>query len=150
MSDNWLMFISTDPYALPTEAASESAVGLLKTYAPNALGEIVARVADRVEFHSGGGNWSGVRCPSCDADLEAWWSAAVDEAWASEFRKLAVTTPCCGHPTTLNDLSYVSPAGFSLFVLQALNPNISDTTPEQDRALAEALGFELRKVWTHI
>lgn len=27
MSDNWLMFISTDPYALPTEAASESALG---------------------------------------------------------------------------------------------------------------------------
>lgn len=56
----------------------------------------------------------------------------------------------CGHATTLNDLNYVWPAGFSRFVLKAMNPNIRQTTSEQDEALSRALGFALRKVRMHI
>jgi len=65
-------------------------------------------------------------------------------------QNLSVTTPCCGHSTTLNDLNYVWPPGFSRFVLEAMNPNVRQTTAEQDEALSEAIGLELRKIWMHI
>jgi hypothetical protein len=148
MSDNWVTFIPSDPDALPSRAAADKAVELLKTFAPD--GEVVAKFAERTEFHDGGGNWSGVNCPKCGADVEDWWGDAIDNASASEFKDLSITTPCCGHSTTLNDLNYVWPAGFSRFVLEAMNPNVEQTTTEQDQALSEALGLKLRKIWMHM
>jgi hypothetical protein len=35
-------------------------------------------------------------------------------------------------------------------VLVAKNPNIRQTMAEQDRELAEALGFDLKKIWRHL
>jgi len=149
MSDNWLIFIPTDPDALPSRAAADKAVELLKTFVPEAY-EVLAKFSERTEFHCGCGNWSGVNCPKCGTDVEEWWKDAMDKAWESEFKNLSVTTPCCGHSTTLNDLNYVWPAGFSCFVLEAMKPNIRQTTAEQDQALSEALCLKLRKIWVHI
>jgi hypothetical protein len=150
MSDNWLMFIPIDPEMLPSRAAADRSVELLRTFAPEARGEVLATFAEKTEFHSGGANWSGVNCPKCKTDIEDWWKDAMDNASESAFNNLSVTTPCCGHSTTLNDLDYVWPAGFARFVLEAMNPNISQTTEDQDRALSEALGLKLRKIWMHI
>jgi len=149
MSDDWLIFIPTDPEALPSRAAADKAAELLKTFAPEAH-EVVAKSSEGTEFHRGCGNWSGVNCPKCGTDVEDWWKDAMDRASASEFKNLSITTPCCGHSTTLNDLNYLWLAGFSRFVLEALNPNIRQTTAEQDQALSEALGLKLRKIRVHI
>jgi len=35
-------------------------------------------------------------------------------------------------------------------VLEAMKPNIRQTTAEQDQALSEALCLKLRKIWVHI
>jgi len=150
MSDNWLMFIPADPNALPTRAGADKAVELLKRFAPDAGDDVRATFCDQVEFHHGGSNWSGVKCPRCDEDVEEWWVHATDNAHRSAFADLRVTAPCCGHPTSLNDLNYVWPAGFARFVLEAKNPNIRQTTAEQDRELSDALGLELRKIWRHL
>lgn len=150
MSDNWLMFIPADPNVLPTTGAAENAAQLLKTFLPDAYGEVSAQFSEQMEFHNGGANWSGVKCAECGANVDEWWGDAMDRAWKSRFENLGAVTPCCGHATTLNDLNYVWPAGFSRFVLKAMNPNIRQTTSEQDEALSRALGFALRKVWMHI
>jgi hypothetical protein len=150
MSDNWLMFIPADPEALPSRAAADKAVELLKTFVPEAWGEVLAKFAKRTEFHCGGANWSGVSCPKCGTDVEDWWSDAMNKAWESEFKNLGVTLPCCGHSTTLNDLNYIWSAGFAQFVLEAMNPNIGQTTAGQDQALSDVLGLKLRKIWMHI
>jgi hypothetical protein len=150
MSDNSLLFIPTNPTAQPSRAAAEKAIELMKAFAPNSYGEVRAKFSENTEFHSGGSNWSGVACPNCGADLDGWWKGAMDAAWLSEFSNLGVTMPCCGSSTTLNDLNYVWPAGFSRFVLEAMNPNIPQTTPDQDQALSKELGLELRKIWMHI
>jgi hypothetical protein len=150
MSDNWLMFIPTDPSAVPTRAAASKAVELLKRFAPDAGDEVRAKVFDKVAFHDCGANWSGVRCPRCGEDVEEWWADATDNAYKTGLEDLRATTPCCGHSTTLNDLSYVWPAGFARFVLEAKNPNIKQTTAEQDGQLSEALGLDLRKIWRRI
>jgi hypothetical protein len=150
MSDNWLMFIPADPDALPSRTGAEKALELLKRFAPGAGDDVRAIFSDKVEFHDCGSNWSGVTCPTCGEDVEEWWVSAIDNAYKSGFTDLRATPPCCGHATSLNDLNYVWPAGFARFVLEAKNPNISQTTAEQDRALSDALGLELRKIWRHL
>ncbi|HKB96229.1 MAG TPA: hypothetical protein VKB94_05225, partial [Rhizomicrobium sp.] len=65
-------------------------------------------------------------------------------------RHLKTKVPCCGAEISLNDLHYDRPAAFGRFVLEVMNPNVRDTPPEQDRALADRIGHELRKVWAHI
>ena len=150
MSDNWLLFIPADPNVLPARAGADKEVELLKRFAPGAGDDVRARFSDKAEFQDCGANWSGVKCQKCGEDVQAWWVNATDNAHKSGFADLRVTTPCCGHPTSLNDLNYVWPAGLARFVLDAKNPNIRQTTAEQDRELSEALGLELRKIWRHL
>jgi len=54
MSDNWLMFIPTDPEALPSRAAADKAVELLRAFVPETCGEVLAKFTERTEFHCGG------------------------------------------------------------------------------------------------
>lgn len=150
MSDNWLIFIPVDPQAHPTQASADKAVELLRSFAPDAGDEVSATFFDKVAFQDCGSNWSGVECHQCGEDIEEWWADATSDAYKSGFEDLRATTPCCGHSTTLNDLNYVWPAGFSRFVLEAKNPNIKQTTAEQDAALSEALRLDLKKIWRRI
>ncbi len=122
---------------------------MLRAFAPEA-DEVKAKFLDRTKFFDPGANWSGVECPLCGADAEAWWGEAMGDAYDGQFRDLAVTAPCCGGLTSLNELVYGWPAAFGRFVLEAINPNISDVTPDQERQLAEVLGLELRKVLKHM
>src|SRR5271169_1202748 len=149
MSDHWIQFVPADPTSQPTRDAAERAVRILRSYAPGA-DSVSAEFKEAIEFFHAGGNWSGVRCPRCDVDAESWWFDAVDRAAETSFEDLAVTTPCCGTQTTLSDLHYPWPVAFGRFVLEAMNPNIGDTTTEQDRALSECLGMPLRKVFVHL
>jgi hypothetical protein len=103
-----------------------------------------------VEFFDPGGNWSGVRCPACGADAEAWWLSAMDAASEKQFADLNTTAVCCGALVSLNDLHYVWPAGFGRFVIEAMNPGVPDLQPAEEALLRETLGCDLRKIWVHI
>jgi hypothetical protein len=150
MSDNWLIFIPANPTAQPSQFGADKAVQLLKNFAPNAGDEVHATFSDEVIFYDCGSNWSGVECPRCGKDVEEWWAGAMDSACRSKFEDLCVATPCCGHSTTLNDLNYLSSAGFARFALEGKNPNIRQTTVQQDKEISEALGLEIRKVWRRV
>ena len=134
MSDNWLKFIPVDPSWQPTPDAADQAAELLASMAPD--GEISVDFMEKIELFHPYGNWSGVECPSCGADAEGWWGDAVSRAAELDFTKLEVTTPCCGSTVSLNDLHYVWPTAFGRFVLEAMNPNIENTTAEQGRRLS--------------
>lgn len=146
MSDDWIQFVPADPKAQPTKEAADKAVRLLKSFAPDA-DEVTATFTEDTEFFHPGVNWSGVRCPVCGADVELWWEDAMDR---ESFSDLTVQTPCCRSHTSLNDLHYVWPAAFGRFVVEAMNANIGETTAEQERALSDALGLQLRKVLVHL
>ncbi len=73
----------------------------------------------------------------------------MDKAYASAFEELAITLPCCGGTTSLNDLDYDWPAGFAKFVLEAMNPNVKDLDVEAVNRLEATLGCALRRIWTH-
>jgi hypothetical protein len=149
MSDNWIVFIPENPTAQPTSDAARRARELLKAILPDAE-FISSKFVDRTEFVDPGGNWSGVRCPACSAEADGWWSDAMSAAAKQNFSELKVVTPCCGTETSLHELSYIWPAGFAKFWIEAMNPNVSNTTEIQDRELEKCLGMPLRKILRHI
>jgi hypothetical protein len=149
VSDNWLKFVPTDPDWQPSLPASNAAVQLLMNFLPEA-DEIASRFFDNTVFVDPGENWAGVRCPRCGNDIEEWWGQAMAKADETTFQTLEVDTSCCGSRISLNDLHYIWPAGFGRFVLWARNPNVLNTTEDQDCALAQALGHKVRKIWAHI
>jgi hypothetical protein len=73
----------------------------------------------------------------------------MDQVYERKFRQLAVTTPCCGTATTLNDLNYDWPSGFASAALSVLNPGCG-WLPEADvDSIADVLGHKLRQVLAH-
>jgi hypothetical protein len=92
--------------------------------------------------------FGSVNCPKCGQELDtAWWQAAMDTAYGDQFRDLAVLTPCCAFATSLNELVYQMPAGFSKFLLEAREPNIRELQKEQIEELEAFVGGRLRQIW---
>jgi len=151
MSDNWLIFIPTRPDHVPDPHAQEAARALLVELLPRA-DEVTVSVSPEIQFVDPFGNWSGVRCPLCHADLEEeeWWMEAMGMAFETAFENLTVITPCCGGTTNLNDLDYIWPAGFSRFCLEARNPNVADLDVQAVKRLESILGCQLRRIWRHL
>jgi len=79
-----------------------------------------------------------------------WWRNSVDVAYRDRFTDLAVTTPCCSTRTTLNDLVFDWPAGFSRFVLEARNPGVRDLSVTLVADLGRILGCSLRPIRARI
>lgn len=122
---------------------------LFASFVPDA-DEVTFNFKEQTEFFHPMANWSGVECPSCGADAEPWWYDAMQERSETNFEDLVVTAPCCGSCASLNELRYVWPAAFGRFVLEALNPNVRDLSPDQERALSQLIGCGIRKIWVHI
>jgi len=149
MSDNWIILIPTRPDYVPDPHAQEAARALLAEVLPEA-DEVTAAVSPEIELVHPFGNWSGVRCPLCRADLEEWYVEAVTKASEMAFANLTVTTPCCGGTANLNELDYIWPAGFSRFCLEARNPNVKDVDVQAVKRLESILGCPLRRIWRHL
>ena len=149
MSDNWLRHVPADPWFRPSAVAAEHAKTLLSSFVPHAE-EVTAAFLESVEFIDPGTDWSGVRCPSCGADAESWWEGTVSTAAAAGFSSLSVVAPCCGAAASLNELSYVWPAAFGSFVLEAMNPNVTALSPSQIQELGCVLGCSVREIAQHL
>ena len=103
MSDSYLRYVPVNPTFRPSSTAANAAQELLSGFLPDAE-DISFELLEDVEFIDAGSNWSGVRCPSCNADIESWWEEAMSTAAERRFEKLAVCTPCCGTQTSLESL----------------------------------------------
>jgi hypothetical protein len=146
MPDTLLRFIPTQPAFVPSAQSRAAAREKLEALLPHA-DEVTALVEARVQFFDPGANLEAVRCPGCRAELAShWWQEAMDAADASRFEALAVTAPCCGTPTNLNELHYASAAGFARFLLEARNPRVEDLGAEAVRELEAILGCQLRRI----
>jgi hypothetical protein len=144
----FLRFIPTDPEYDPPLAAGQQAKELLASFVPKAAAIEVERY-DTVNFVDNGENLEHIFCPACGAILEdGVWGDLVDRAYATQFANLAVTMPCCGAASSLNDLHYEWPVGFARFILEARDPE-ADVSQEQLCLLEHVLGCHLRKIWAH-
>ena len=149
MSDTFLHLVPNDPRWHPEEAAATAAVKIARGLFP--LAEHVAvEYEEGVTFFDAGANTESIHCPFCGNDLEDWWGEAMDQAAASRFEDLSVTTPCCHKASSLNDLRYVWPAAFGVCALTVVNPGVASLASEQLRTIEQAMGSPLEAIWQHL
>ena len=146
MSDNYLRLIPTEPAYVPAAEAGRHAERLLRGLLARAA-VVRALVEEHVEFVDQGGNFQGVFCPACAADLGEWWPGAMDRASAGRFADLSVVLPCCGAAASL--MRYEWPAGFARFVLEAMNPGVPALFAAQIAQLEQLVGCPLRVIRAH-
>jgi hypothetical protein len=149
MSHNILRIIAADPKYVPDPRQRQAGQDLLATFVGGSA-EVRDAVEDQVVFVDCGENLDRISCPLCSVPLaKKWWFEAMEGAYRSGFRELAVTLPCCGGSCSLNDLIYDWPMGFARYILETEDPGISGLEHRQLRALEEALGCRLRTIWAH-
>jgi hypothetical protein len=147
MSSTVLKIIPTDPLYVPGKTQMDSAKSLLaKLYKKNKISVITT---DTIEFVDPGSNFDSVSCNLCGRNIEIEdWQNAMDKADEHQFSDLTIITSCCHRKTSLNDLTYHSPAGFSKFIItiQDAQTEIGDKDLIQ---LQEAMGTAVRIIWAH-
>jgi len=109
--------IPADPNFIPSESALDQAIAHLKSHLTPAE-TLDVELFEFPKFIAPNNRILGARCNMCGVALELnWWDSAMNDAWLSHHANLAVHLPCCGQPSTLNDLSYKPTAGFARFRL---------------------------------
>jgi hypothetical protein len=152
MSDHFVRIIPADPRFVPTRQGQEAAADLLRAVAPLAA-DVSSETDAQVEFRDCGGNFERVLCPACGAEIEVdIWQEWMDGDYSPKtgFRLGPITTPCCSQQTTLNQLTYELPQGFSRFVLSAMNANRLPFSAAELAQISRALGCEVRVVWQRV
>ena len=150
VSTNYLRLIPTDPTWLPTAVQVAEATVVVRRLAP-ASESIISKIYDSTTLIDAGANAHSVYCPGCGREIDwAWWQTQMDVASKTDFTDLGLTTACCGLATTLNDLRYVWPQGFSCWVLEVTSPGRMTLTDEEIAHLGDVLGHEIREIWSHI
>ena len=148
MSDTIVKLIPVSPEACADDRRASAAAQWLEGRMK--ADSIRVRRWETPEFVDCGDALEEIRCPLCGGVLTFdWWGEAMDGAWKTGFRELAVTAPCCGAAVSLNDLRYRAPCGFSRLELELLNP-AAPPDEETLRWLEERLGTGLRVIWAHL
>jgi hypothetical protein len=151
MSVFMIKLIPSNPEYVPDESSQQNAAKALRSYFPDAR-TIDCVVSDEVQYVDVGGNFEGVYCPLCAAQLDrdGWWVKAVDDSYnASRFRDLNVSVPCCNHPISLNDLDYRMPQGFARFVISIEDAASSSVETSCAETLERILGCKVRVIYAH-
>ncbi len=147
MSSSILKIISTDPSYLPDKIDQTNAKKFLTKFYKDH--QIEFTTTDTTEFVDQGENFETVSCNLCGLDIEIeYWQNAMNNAYEKQFTDLTFVTRCCNKITSLNDLKYKWPAGFSKFIM-----SISDVQNELDekniKELQGILCTILRIIWAH-
>lgn len=146
MSENYLVVIPRDPHAdLPKTA--QKVRHLLAQMADTDQ----ARVKDygKLQFIDCGEAFEHVACPSCKTQLSiAKWHALMDQDWHGEdgFHLQSLKMPCCSVSHSIDALTYVTPQGFSKWLISAKATNRSTLSHEELATLEAAAGMPLRAI----
>lgn len=148
-SGNQLKIIPTNPnYEPSTEQQKEAIKYLASEYWENEISSVLTK---NVEFIDSGENFESVSCNLCglNIDIEN-WQEAMDKAYQTSFVDRAFVTPCCQRQTSLNDLEYEMPSGFSKYVIELIDPTIEDNQKtELIKNLKIILGQDMELIWAH-
>jgi hypothetical protein len=111
--------------------------------------QIEISISDTIEFVDQGANFESVSCNLCGSRIDIeYWQTLMDNAFEEEFTNLTIIAPCCSQKTTLQDLTYILPAGFAKFIIIVSNPQIEITDLNLNE-LKSILGTSLRVIWAH-
>ena len=146
-SGNILKIIPSDPGYEPSIEQQYQTIKYLATVFPR--NEIRSELTRKVQFIDPGENFETVKCNSCGEQIEIeFWQEAMGNAYKSEFENLNFLTHCCHSETSLNDLVYEMPAGFSKYKVIINDPDIADsqsTTLLKD--LYDMLRQDIKFIW---
>lgn len=145
MGTTILKIIPTNPYFVPDSTNQNLAATLLKNlYNPN---EIVLNTFDDIQFVDQGSNFDDVRCNYCGTIINIEdWQQAMDISFENKFTDLLFITPCCSKQSSLNELIYNMPAGFSKFEINVIDPE-NPLNDDNLKELAVILKTSLRIIW---
>jgi hypothetical protein len=155
VSDSCMRILPTDPSFVPDPVVEARFMQAVERVVPQAEGVEVIEVPE-IEFVDAGGNWSGVRCPHCLADLAAfengqWWGNRMDESYkATHFADRRVDLPCCGTTSDLANLDYLWNSGFAKWWVDCFNPGRAELTADEVERLSEQLGHAVHVVYQRI
>lgn len=123
MSDYIVKIIPIDPYFRITDKQAQRALQFLKQ---NIKADLVKlHIQESPAFVDCGSNLESISCPICNKPLDfGWWSVTMDKASKINFMDLSIKLPCCNKDSTLNDLLYYFPCGFSTVEYDIVNPLI--------------------------
>ena len=147
MSETILKLIPESPSYVPDKPQQDRANTILKNIYKNAQIELIT--SDTIEFVDQGENFESVSCNLCGKTIDIeYWQNAMDKAYERQFKELVFKTPCCHKQTSLNALSYNSPAGFAKFLITVTDAE-SKAKPEDLEELQKVLATRLKTVWAH-
>lgn len=152
MSDSVIIVIPTDPRWVPAPGQEARAVALIKELLTD-YDTFAVEQPDEVALYHGYENFESIHCPFCATalDIQPWWTDQLDAAYDKDtgFSSLDTTTPCCGKPVSLNDLTYDWPLGFASWAVSVMNTP-SDLSEAEVADIEDALGHAIRVVHAHI
>ena len=151
MSDNWITLIPEDPRFRPGDKEAEVALNIFKELAPEA-DEIKIINTEGISFYDCGASFESVSCPSCKKELniEKWHEFMEGDKYKSGFKLQSYQLPCCNANHNLNELICYWNQGFSVFALEAMNPNIGELGAETIGKFESVLGSKLCVIYQHI
>ena len=148
MSDYIVKIIPKNPDFYTSEQNAQEIVNYLKSRIPAV--SVIVTMHETPVFVDCGSNLEKISCPLCKAELDFdWWGEAMNKAYENNFRDLSVEMSCCGGDSTLNDLVYDFPCGFSKITFELLNPQ---TEPDKDCLvhIENVLGSLIRTIHAHV
>lgn len=144
MSDYMIKIIPANPENKLSYEAAENITQIVKE----------SLHADSIEFKAEadpffvdcGSNLEEIRCPLCGEVLDfGWWG----EAGENGFLDLSVTLPCCGAESSLNELKYHFPCGFSRSVITIYNPE-KMISEELLKEIGRIAGIPVKVIHSHL
>lgn len=148
MSDYIVKIIPSDPYFRITDKQIHSAMQLLRQ---NIKADLVKyHIHESPVFVDCGSNLESISCPICNKPLDFdWWGDMMDKANQTNFMDLSVKLPCCGKESTLNDLLYDFPCGFSSVEFDIINP-LTEVNNDIISTLQDRLEIAVSVIHAHL
>ena len=148
MSDRIIRVIPTDPYYYIDRKTTQQIVDRIKWKI--AAENVELKIYDTPAFIDCGSYLEKITCPACGENMDFdWWGTAMDAAWNNRFMDLSIKLPCCGRNSTLNDLQYDFPCGFSCMEINILNP-LAELDQEDSLYIQKLIGTPVRCIQAHI
>lgn len=148
MSDFIVKIIPSNSHFHTSAERADEVVRYLK-YQLNA-DRIDVRFSKSPVFVDCGSNLEEILCPVCGSVIPFdYWGQVMDKANESHFENLAVPLPCCKKSSSLNELNYHFPCGFSCIEFDILNP-ADEPALECLQGIKKILDTDIRVIRAHV
>ena len=148
MSDYFVKIISNAPYY----QINKERVQAIEDYLNSTItaDNITAVAYETPVFADCGRNLEHILCPLCGEPIDfEWWGTAMEAAFKRDFEILSVTLPCCGGVSSLNDLQYDFPCGFTCIEFIIRNP-LTELTNDMLVQIQNMIGSRIRIIHSHL